>query len=56
MDALVRELGLADAARFIQQYSGGLGDYTAERDEIVSDLSMDEVIRLAREHSHKRNG
>lgn len=47
LDALVGALGVADAARFLQQVGPGLGDYTAERDAFVSDLTMDDVLRLA---------
>ena len=48
--ALVEALGVADAARFLQQYGPGFGDYTAERDALVGDLSVEEVLQLAREH------
>ncbi|MEM8557656.1 MAG: hypothetical protein AAGG50_07520 [Bacteroidota bacterium] len=50
IDALIRALGVADTARFLQQYGPGLGDYTAERDALIDDLSMEEVLRLAEEH------
>ena len=50
LDALIRALGVADAARFLQQYGPGFGDYTAERDALLADLSMEDVLRLAQEH------
>ena len=50
LDALIQTLGVADAARFLQQYGPGLGDYTAERDALLGDLSMEDVLRLAKEH------
>jgi hypothetical protein len=31
LDALLRDLGAAGMARFIQQFENGKGDYTAER-------------------------
>ncbi|MCX6692235.1 MAG: hypothetical protein NTW33_09375 [Methanoregula sp.] len=34
---LVKNLGLADAIRFIQSYETGTGDYTKERDEWLPD-------------------
>jgi hypothetical protein len=37
---LARELGPADAARFIGQFSGGSGDYTAERDGLFAGLTL----------------
>lgn len=47
--ALIEALGVADAARFLQQYGPGLGDYTAEREEMLSGLSMEEALRLVKE-------
>ena len=34
IEVLVRELGYADAMRFLQQFGTGSGDYTAERDRL----------------------
>lgn len=42
---LVRELGAADAARFISQFSTGYGDYTKERKEFFKGLTIDDVVR-----------
>ncbi|MDZ4700921.1 MAG: hypothetical protein SH809_14525 [Rhodothermales bacterium] len=42
---LVRELGAADAARFIGQFTTGYGDYTAERKELFKDVTIDHVIQ-----------
>lgn len=42
---LVRELGAADAARFIGQFTTGYGDYTAERKELFKDVTIDQVIQ-----------
>ena len=53
--ALVRELGVADALRFLRQYSTGSGDYTAERDQWLGDESMDELMDQVREAEAKRN-
>ena len=50
IDALVRALGVADAARFLQQYGPGFGDYTAERDALLADLSAEDVLKLVQEH------
>ena len=48
IDALVQALGVADTARFLQQYGPGFGDYTAERDALLGDLSLDGVLALAK--------
>ena len=42
-DILFRELGSADAIRFLNQFSSGRGDYTAERDHLFADLTMDQI-------------
>ena len=40
---LSRELGPADAARFMGQFTGGSGDYTAERDGLFAERSVPEL-------------
>ena len=50
---LVREMGAADAARFISQFTTGYGDYTEERKELFKDLTMEEVVQQIREGRHK---
>ena len=45
---LVREMGPADAARFINQFTTGYGDYTKERKELFKDLTLDDVVREIR--------
>ena len=55
LDALIRALGVADAARFLQQYGPGFGDYTAEREALLEDLSAEDVLRLAREHEQRQD-
>ena len=42
---LVREMGAADAARFIGQFSTGYGDYTKERKELFKGLTIEDVVR-----------
>jgi hypothetical protein len=41
---LCREIGLADTMRFVGQFTVGYGDYTAERDELFGDMTLDDVI------------
>ena len=41
---LCREIGIANTARFLGQYSLGLGDYTKERHELLSDATVDEIV------------
>ncbi len=41
---LYRELGIADAARFLRQFTTGFGSYTHERDILFADKSLQEII------------
>jgi hypothetical protein len=40
---LARELGPADTARFVAQFSGGSGDYTAERVPLFAGRTVAEL-------------
>ena len=44
IQVLSRELGPADTARFIGQFTAGFGDYTAERDELFAGLTLDQLV------------
>lgn len=54
LKALIEALGVADTARFLQQYGPGLGDYTAERDALLEDLSMEDVLKLTQQYEQKQ--
>lgn len=41
---LSRELGTADALRFVNQFSAGLGDYTVERDALFASQTLDQIV------------
>ena len=50
-EALVRELGAANALRFLHLYAPGKGDYTRDRDQWLSELTIEQIedeIRLLR--------
>jgi hypothetical protein len=44
VEVLARELGAADAARFINQFSTGHGDYTAEREALFGQKTLEEIV------------
>jgi hypothetical protein len=46
---LTKELGVADTARFLRQFTTGTGDYTKKRRERLADTSLDEVLEKIRE-------
>jgi hypothetical protein len=45
LDALTKELGPLGMALFMRQYERGYGDYTAERDDILKDVTLEEAER-----------
>jgi hypothetical protein len=46
---LSREMGAADTARFISQFTTGFGNYTEERKELFEGLTLEEAAREIRE-------
>lgn len=44
IEILARELGPADTLRFVNQFTTGLGNYTAEREKLFADDSLDQII------------
>lgn len=46
---LSREMGAADTARFISQFTTGFGNYTEEREELFEGLTLEEAAREIRE-------
>jgi hypothetical protein len=44
-DALVKALGYVNAVRYIQQFERSSLDYTKERDTILPDWDLSEMIR-----------
>ena len=49
IDALRAALGKEDALRFLRLHSGSAGDYTAEREMQLGDLTLSEVLDRARD-------
>lgn len=45
---LLREIGPTDTVRFLNQFSTGFGDYTAERDALFGSLTLDEILAEVR--------
>ena len=44
IEVLSRELGPADMLRFVNQFTNGFGDYTAERDALLGAITLDQII------------
>jgi hypothetical protein len=45
IDALTKELGPLGMALFLRQFDSGYGDYTAERDEILDGITINDIER-----------
>jgi hypothetical protein len=41
---LTRELGVANTARFLRQFTTGSGNYTEERRELFKDQTLDDLL------------
>jgi hypothetical protein len=41
---LCREIGPVDTMRFVGQFTVGYGDYTAERDALFADMTLEDMI------------
>jgi hypothetical protein len=44
MNALVHELGMADAMRFLNQFRAGDGNYTLEREQLLEGTSVKSLV------------
>jgi hypothetical protein len=42
-DALIKELGVVDTIRFLNQFRAGNGDYTAERERLFQGMTVAEI-------------
>jgi len=45
IEALTKELGPVGMTYFIQQFDRGEGNYTAEREKLLSGLTMEDALR-----------
>lgn len=44
IEILSRELGVVDAMRFIGQFTTGQGDYTEEKDALVGQATLEQIV------------
>ena len=49
---LCREMGVVDTIRFINQFTTGYGDYTKEREKLLGDLSLKEIVSEIKNARH----
>jgi hypothetical protein len=41
---LYKEIGVVNTIRFVNQFTSGYGDYTQERRELFSDMTLDDLF------------
>lgn len=46
--ALFREIGIAETVQFLHQFTLGRGDSTRERDELLGNPSLDQIVEEVR--------
>ena len=44
IQVLYQEIGVVNTVRFLNQFTIGYGDYTAERDALFADLTLDDIL------------
>lgn len=52
---LMKELGVANTVRFLQQFSTGEGNYTKERKELFKDWMLEDVLEETKRRRGRRN-
>jgi len=52
---LCREIGPVNTARFLNQFTTGFGNYTEERDQVIGDATVDELVAEIKHRRAKRN-
>lgn len=53
LSALRKELGTVGTAYFLRQFNVGQGDYTSQREEFLAGITLDDIVRNAREMDQK---
>ena len=46
---LIKEIGVVNTVRFLNQFTMGYGDYTAERDTLFADLTLDALLAAVKQ-------
>lgn len=44
-NALIKEIGVVDTIRFLNQFRAGAGNYTSERDKLFEGKSVRDIVR-----------
>lgn len=55
IEVLSREIGIAATLRFVNQFTVGYGNYTEERESLVGERTLEEIISAVRKASPPQN-
>jgi hypothetical protein len=44
INILLREIGVINTVRFLNQYTAGYGNYTEEREQLFESMTLDNII------------
>lgn len=58
IQVLYQKIGVVNTVRFLNQFTTGYGDYTAERDVLFADMTLDDIlteIKLERKRDDNEN-
>jgi hypothetical protein len=56
IDLLSKDMGIVDTVRFLNQFTTGYGDYTEEREALLKDLTLDEILASMKKVPSHRSG
>jgi len=54
LKALTKELGASGMAIFLRQFENGSGNYTEEREEILKDITIDDIVESIKTRKGKK--
>jgi hypothetical protein len=52
--ALTKELGASGMAIFMRQFENGSGNYTEEREELLKDITIDDIVASIKSRKSKK--
>ena len=53
-DTLIREVGIVDTIRFLNQFRSGYGDYSKEREVLFQDMTTTDIVSDIKAHRKEK--
>lgn len=54
IEALAKALGPVGMVRFLQQFETGSGDYTRDRDQLLKDVNIEDILGQIKQMRHNQ--